>query len=271
MARRIIELEVAAAALEGAMERQLQHSDSFYSIRTSTSTDRLSGNEECSPRNLETHAFDSTNPPALAVSGVDWETQAAVDTMYRVRYMNKSISREAQGERAAALERRCPPSDQDDQTDLASQVSASDGSDDEDNLSHSPMSLGKLRTNLPHPAPLTTGVSIWGILKNAIGKDLTKITLPATINEPLSALQRFAEELEYAAFVEKASHEPSVLMRALWMTLFAVSPCNSIILRDRKPFNPLLGETFEWTSMDGKHRAAVEQVSSTPQIVYSLW
>ena len=52
------------------------------------------------------------------------------------------------------------------------------------------------RTCLPNPAPLSMGISIWGILKSAIGKDLTKITLPATVNEPLSALQRLAEDME---------------------------------------------------------------------------
>ena len=45
------------------------------------------------------------------------------------------------------------------------------------------------RGRLPAPAPLDRGFSIWSVLKNAIGKDLTRITLPATINEPLSALQ----------------------------------------------------------------------------------
>ena len=33
--------------------------------------------------------------------------------------------------------------------------------------------------------------SVWSILKNMIGKDLTKITMPATINEPTSMLQRY--------------------------------------------------------------------------------
>ena len=45
------------------------------------------------------------------------------------------------------------------------------------------------RDSLPQPAPLQRGFSIWSVLKSAIGKDLTRITLPATINEPLSALQ----------------------------------------------------------------------------------
>jgi hypothetical protein len=35
------------------------------------------------------------------------------------------------------------------------------------------------------------------MLKDAIGKDLTRISMPATLNEPLSGLQRTAEELQY--------------------------------------------------------------------------
>lgn len=33
-------------------------------------------------------------------------------------------------------------------------------------------------------------VSLWNILKNCIGKDLTKIPLPVNFNEPISMLQR---------------------------------------------------------------------------------
>ena len=34
---------------------------------------------------------------------------------------------------------------------------------------------------------------IWDILKNVIGKDMTKVSLPVIMNEPLSALQRNCE------------------------------------------------------------------------------
>ncbi len=47
------------------------------------------------------------------------------------------------------------------------------------------------RSQLPAPKPLGRGFSIWSILKNMIGRDLTKITMPATINEPLSMTQRW--------------------------------------------------------------------------------
>jgi hypothetical protein len=110
------------------------------------------------------------------------------------------------------------------------------------------------------------GISIWGILKSAIGKDLTKLTLPATVNEPISALQRLAEDMEQVDFLEKAQKSKSAVARMLYMALFAATPVNSAILRYRKPFNPLLGETFEWQSCDGLHRFLAEQVSHHPPV-----
>ena len=56
-------------------------------------------------------------------------------------------------------------------------------------LCQDPWSEAAARVRLPAPQPTSRGFSIWSVLKNAIGRDLTRITLPATINEPSSALQ----------------------------------------------------------------------------------
>lgn len=45
------------------------------------------------------------------------------------------------------------------------------------------------RRKLPAPAPDASNISVWGILRKAIGKDLSKISLPVILNEPLSILQ----------------------------------------------------------------------------------
>ena len=37
------------------------------------------------------------------------------------------------------------------------------------------------------------------------GKDLSKISMPVTLNEPLSALQRLCEELEYSELLDEAA------------------------------------------------------------------
>jgi hypothetical protein len=45
-------------------------------------------------------------------------------------------------------------------------------------------------------------ISIWAILKDSIGKDITKITVPVYFNEPLSLLQRTAAPIEYADLLD---------------------------------------------------------------------
>jgi len=50
------------------------------------------------------------------------------------------------------------------------------------------------RTEFPRdPNKGPPSVSLWGVLKNNIGKDLSKIALPCAFNEPISMLQRFCE------------------------------------------------------------------------------
>ena len=45
------------------------------------------------------------------------------------------------------------------------------------------------RSTLPVPKPETPDISLWNLLYRNIGKDLTKISMPVTLNEPLSMLQ----------------------------------------------------------------------------------
>lgn len=48
-------------------------------------------------------------------------------------------------------------------------------------------------------------VSLWNILRNNIGKDLSKVSMPVQLNEPLNTLQRLCEELEYSSLLDHAS------------------------------------------------------------------
>ena len=48
------------------------------------------------------------------------------------------------------------------------------------------------RTALPHLRP-DEQVPLWKILKNFIGQDLTKVSLPVILNEPMTGIQRTAE------------------------------------------------------------------------------
>lgn len=109
-------------------------------------------------------------------------------------------------------------------------------------------------------------VGLWGILKSMIGKDMTKMTLPVSFNECTSLLQRLAEDIEYANLLDKAAKSNDSTLRMVYVAAFAASEYASTINRIAKPFNPLLGETFEYCRPDQKYRLIVEQVSHHPPI-----
>ena len=62
----------------------------------------------------------------------------------------------------------------------------------------------KRRKKLPDPVEKEKGVSLWSMIKDNIGKDLTKICLPVYFNEPLSSLQKCFEDLEYSYLIDRA-------------------------------------------------------------------
>ncbi|XP_062955056.1 oxysterol-binding protein-related protein 3 isoform X7 [Cynocephalus volans] len=102
------------------------------------------------------------------------------------------------------------------------------------------------RTCLPAPCPNTSNISLWNILRNNIGKDLSKVAMPVELNEPLNTLQRLCEELEYSELLDKAAQIPNPLERMVYVAAFAVSAYASSYFRaGSKPFNPVLGETYE--------------------------
>ncbi|NXV35793.1 OSBL7 protein, partial [Rissa tridactyla] len=61
------------------------------------------------------------------------------------------------------------------------------------------------RSCLPAPPAPPGDVSLWGLLRSSVGKDLSRVALPVHLNEPLNTLQRLCEELEYSALLDRAS------------------------------------------------------------------
>lgn len=109
-------------------------------------------------------------------------------------------------------------------------------------------------------------ISLWGILKSMIGKDMTKMTLPVSFNEPTSLLQRVAEDMEYTDLLDTAAERSDSTERLLYVAAFAASEYASTIGRVAKPFNPLLAETYEYARPDKGYRFFIEQVSHHPPI-----
>ncbi|XP_042564945.1 oxysterol-binding protein-related protein 3 isoform X2 [Clupea harengus] len=123
------------------------------------------------------------------------------------------------------------------------------------------------RERLPSPSPSTSGVSLWNILKNNIGKDLSKVAMPVQLNEPLNTLQRLSEELEYSQLLDRAAHTHDPYQRMVYIATFAVSGYASSYFRaGGKPFNPVLGETYECERPDKGLRFLAEQVSHHPPV-----
>lgn len=95
--------------------------------------------------------------------------------------------------------------------------------------------------------------SILGFLRKNAGKDLSTVSMPVSANEPTSMLQRLAEPLEAAHLLTKAassalSGADQAAERLLHVAAFAAATFASNRVKERairKPFNPMLGETYE--------------------------
>uniref|UniRef100_A0AAY4CRS0 Oxysterol-binding protein n=1 Tax=Denticeps clupeoides TaxID=299321 RepID=A0AAY4CRS0_9TELE len=123
-----------------------------------------------------------------------------------------------------------------------------------------------IRTSLPAPMFSRNDVCIWSILKKCIGMELSKITMPVVFNEPLSFLQRLTEYMEHTYLIHQANTSSNSIERMKCIASFAVSAVASQWERTGKPFNPLLGETFEVVRDDLGFRWMSEQVSHHPPV-----
>jgi hypothetical protein len=127
----------------------------------------------------------------------------------------------------------------------------------------------KRRVTLPPATVLPP--SLISFLRKNVGKDLSTISMPVSANEPISLLQRQAENLEYAQLLDTAASHKSPIYRLLYVTAFAISYFSGSRARERairKPFNPMLGETYELVRAEadvpGNFRFLAEKVSHRP-------
>uniref|UniRef100_A0A8C7XUU7 Oxysterol-binding protein n=1 Tax=Oryzias sinensis TaxID=183150 RepID=A0A8C7XUU7_9TELE len=129
-----------------------------------------------------------------------------------------------------------------------------------------PKSTGR-RTTLPAHCPDNSHVGLMTILYNNIGKDLARVSMPAALNEPVNLLQRLCEELEYSELLDTACNTPDPFQRMVYIAAFAISGYSTATFRNRyKPFNPVLGETYECIREDRGFQFISEQVCHHPPI-----
>uniref|UniRef100_A0A3Q2QVM4 Oxysterol-binding protein n=1 Tax=Fundulus heteroclitus TaxID=8078 RepID=A0A3Q2QVM4_FUNHE len=123
------------------------------------------------------------------------------------------------------------------------------------------------RTTLPSPGAENSHIGIMTILYNNIGKDLSRVSMPVALNEPLSLLQRLSEELEYSDLLDIANNTDDPYQRMVYVAAFSISGYAWASWRNRyKPFNPVLGETYENHREDRGFYYISEQVSHHPPI-----
>ncbi|KAM4598582.1 oxysterol-binding protein-related protein 7-like isoform 2-T5 [Polymixia lowei] len=123
------------------------------------------------------------------------------------------------------------------------------------------------RTVLPASGADNSHIGIMTILYNNIGKDLSRVSMPAALNEPVCLLQRLSEELEYSDLLDIANRTDDPYERMVYVAAFSISGYAWASWRNRyKPFNPVLGETYENHREDRGFRYVSEQVSHHPPV-----
>ncbi|KAG2436640.1 hypothetical protein HXX76_006168 [Chlamydomonas incerta] len=107
----------------------------------------------------------------------------------------------------------------------------------------------------------------WGTkqFQQYIGADVTSLlSVPVWIMEPFTILQKAAEIMEYTELLDAADTTEDEFDRFALVAAYCVSPFGAAE-RAWKPFNPILGETFELAVGSGV-RYLAEQVSHHPPI-----
>ena len=131
-----------------------------------------------------------------------------------------------------------------------------------------PLPLDPVKRRNVIQAPKVQPPSLIAFLRKNVGKDLSTIAMPVSSNEPTSALQRLAEQLEYSELLDAAAAAPSDTgERLVYMAAFAISAFSNNRVKERairKPFNPMLGETYELVREDKGFRFIAEKVVHRP-------
>jgi hypothetical protein len=131
----------------------------------------------------------------------------------------------------------------------------------------SPLPLSPVNRRTIVAPPQQPPPSLISFLRKNVGKDLSTIAMPVAANEPTSLLQRVAEQLEYSELLDAAAQHADPTMRLLHIAAFAISSFSNNRVKERatrKPFNPMLGETFELVREDKGFRLVSEKISHRP-------
>ena len=107
--------------------------------------------------------------------------------------------------------------------------------------------------------------------QNIVKEMITAMTqnkpAPVYFNEPLSMCQRQCEKFYYLNLLNKACQETkNKALQLAYISAFIIGELFLSINRNLKPFNPIIGETYEYFDNENNFRYYSEQVSHNPQI-----
>ena len=119
------------------------------------------------------------------------------------------------------------------------------------------------RKELPVPNP-EVKVDIVSLVKKFIGKDITKVSLPAALNMPVNALMTLGEMMTFKSALDMTVTEEDPLLRLGLSMVPLFFNCSLMRGERNKPFNPFCGETHEmfWEDL----RILGEQISQHPPV-----
>ena len=93
-----------------------------------------------------------------------------------------------------------------------------------------------------------------------------KGSLPIYFNEPITMLQKQCERFYYMDLLTKANEEEDLKLQMCYISGFLIGEIFLNLGRVLKPFNPILGETYEYYDNNKQFRFFSEQVSHNPPI-----
>ena len=96
-----------------------------------------------------------------------------------------------------------------------------------------------------------------------MGQDLMRVSLPVCLNEPLGGIQRLCDMFhEGIEQLKRAAVHPDPVWRLALGVIGNTALFSSVKFRKKKPFNAMLGETFEMVGKD--FRFVGEKVAHSP-------
>ena len=125
--------------------------------------------------------------------------------------------------------------------------------------------VDQIRVSIPGPTGVKIKASmVWKMLKDLVGKDLSKFAMPVFINEPTSVVQKSAEFMFFGSYATQASYQPTSSLRMLYLACNQIACYYLVPQRLGKPFNCMLGETYELVTPQFRYFA--EMVTHHPPI-----